>query len=144
MQFLRKLTFAAAIASAAFTGLAVVQPAHASGSGKTTEVRIETKLAGGAIGGVTPEGSARIRNRGTSSEFDVEVEHVNLPDATKLTVAVMHGTVSTTVGTLTLKLHEGELELNSRDGDLVPAVQVGDIIIVSDATNTPLLTGVLK
>jgi hypothetical protein len=104
-----------------------VQPAHTSGSSKPTEVRIATRLAGGSIAGVTPEGSARFRSRGTSSEFDAEVEHVNLPDAT--------------VGTFTLKLHEGELELNSRDGDLVPAVQVGDIIVVTDATNTPLLTG---
>jgi hypothetical protein len=129
-----------AVSSAALTGVMLLQPAPAAAS-DASEIRIQTKLTGGAISGVTPEGNARFRSRGTESEFRVEAEHVNLPDGTALTVTLMRGATPIPVGTLTLSFHEGELELKNA---LAPAAQAGDIVIVSDAANTPLLTGVLK
>ncbi len=71
----------------------------------------------------------------------MEVEHVNLPQGTVLTVAVMRGTASTMVGTITLNAFgSGELELNSEDGAAVPAIMTGDIVTVSNGA-TAILTG---
>ena len=118
----------------------MTQPTPASAA-NAQETRIQTKLTGGAINGVTPEGDARFRSRGTESSFRVEAEHVNLPDGTVLTVTLMRGASSIPVGTLTLSFNEGELELKNA---LAPAALAGDIVIISDAANTALLTGVLK
>ncbi len=145
MQFLKTITLAAAVSVASLTGLALINPAPATAaSGKVQELRIQTRLTGGAISGVVPEGSARFRSRGTSSNFSVEVEDVNLPDGTKLNVALMRGTTSIPAGSLTLALHTGEIDVNTNDGDLVPQAKAGDIVVVSDAGGTALLTGVLK
>ncbi len=145
MKFLRKLTFAAAISASAFTGLALMSPTSAiASSNKSQETRIQTRLTGGAIGGVIAEGSARFRSRGTSSNFSVEVEDVNLPDGTKLTVTLTRGATVIPAGGLTLTARSGEIDVNTNDGDLVPQAKSGDIVIVSDAAGTALLTGVLK
>ncbi len=140
MKLFRTMTLAVAVSSAALTGLMLTQPTPASAA-NAQETRIQTKLTGGAINGVTPEGDARFRSRGTESSFRVEAEHVNLPDGTVLTVTLMRGASSIPVGTLTLSFNEGELELKNA---LAPAALAGDIVIISDAANTALLTGVLK
>jgi hypothetical protein len=71
----------------------------------------------------------------------VEVENVNLKAGTVLDVSVQHGAVTTPVGHITLSaLGAGELELNSQDGDTVPAVQSGDMVVVRNA-GTPILAG---
>jgi hypothetical protein len=151
MKLIRKATFALAIAAAAITGMSLPQAAHAyasgsgsSGGNRTQELRIQTRLTGGAVNGVTPSGSARFRSRGTSSNFSVEVEDVNLPDGTKLNVTLTRGAVVTQAGSLTLTARIGEIDVNTNDGDLVPQAASGDIVIVSDAAGTALLTGVLK
>jgi hypothetical protein len=110
---------------------------------QNAEMRSKTKLSGAAIQGKTPEGSAEFRSdaRGRS-RLDVEIENVNLPAGTVLQVSVVHGTVTTAVGMITLSSHfGGELELNSQDGDLVPAVQSGDMITVSNGA-VMILAGV--
>jgi len=107
--------------------------------GKNAETRLRTRLAGAAIQGKTPEGNAdfRLDARGRT-RLNVEVENVNLPARTVLDVSV-HSTV---VGHITLSATGfGELELNSQDGDVVPAVQAGDVVIVSNGA-TAILTGV--
>jgi hypothetical protein len=144
MQFLRTITFAAAVSAASLAGLTLIPaPAHAA-SGKVQEARIQTRLTGGPIAGVTPSGSARFRSRRTASNFSVEVEDVNLADGTKLNVTLMRGTISIPAGSLTLALHLGEIDVNTNDGDLVPQAKAGDIVVVSDGSGTALLTGVLK
>lgn len=105
--------------------------------GKPGGVRREINLSGDDINGVTPKGEAEFRVRGQQTKFKVEVEHVSLPDGTVLTVKVNDNTV----GTLTLNLGTGELELNSNDGDTVPAVQTGDQVTVTDSSGTVLLSG---
>lgn len=145
MQFLRTITFAAVVSAASLGGLTLLNPgaAHAA-SGSAQELRIQTRLTGGAINGVTPSGSARFRSRGTASNFSVEVENVNLPDGTKLNVTLMRGAISVPAGSLTLALHIGEIDVNTNDGNLVPQAKAGDIVVVSDLGGTALLTGVLK
>lgn len=105
--------------------------------GKPGGVRREINLSGDDINGVTPKGKAEFRVRGQQTKFKVEVERVSLPDGTVLTVKVNDNTV----GTLTLNLRTGELELNSNDGDTVPAVQTGDRVTVTDSSGTVLLSG---
>lgn len=145
MQLFRTMTMAAAVTTAALTGFTMANPwpAHAA-SGKVQELRIRTKLTGGAIGGVTPEGDAKFRSRGTSSNFSVDLEDVNLPDGTKLTVTLMRGTTVIPAGSLTLAHHEGEGEVSTSDGDIVPQAVAGDIVVVSNAAGDALLTGVLR
>jgi hypothetical protein len=57
----------------------------------------------------------------------VEVEHRNLPAGTVLAVMLHHATAaSQQVGMITLSANgSGELELDSQDGAIVPAVQIG-------------------
>ena len=113
---------------------------HGGKGGQTTDTRLKTKLAGAVIGGTTPEGSADFRAdaRGRA-RLNVEVEHVNLPAATVLTVSLQQGTVVTKLGTIKLSaLGEGELELSSQDGALVPAVQKGDMVTVRNGSQTIL------
>ena len=104
--------------------------------GNNDKSRLKTRLAGAAIAGKTPEGSAEFRSESIKgrTEFKVEVEHVNLPDGTTLDVSV-NGTV---VGHITLKFGGGELELNSQDGDTVPAVVKGDMVTVANGGTTIL------
>jgi hypothetical protein len=73
--------------------------------------------------------------------LQVEVEHVNLPTGTVLVVSVSHAGAFTSVGQITLRSGENELELETRDGNTVPAVVTGDMVVVSNA-GTPILTGV--
>jgi hypothetical protein len=146
MQFLRTLSLAAAVTGTVLTGLTIMSPAPAAAQsgGRRQEVRIQTRLTGGAINGVTPSGSARFRSRGTSSNFSVEVEDVNLPDGTKLNVTLMRGTTVIPAGSLTLALRLGEIDVNTNDGDIVPQGKAGDIVVVSDAGGAALMTGVLR
>ena len=105
----------------------------------TSEVRIESLLAGGAIGGLTPKGHAKFRSRvGGEREFEVEVEKVNLPAGTILTVLVD----GLKVGELRLAATlEGELELESERGANVPAVTSASTVVVTNAGGQTILSG---
>jgi hypothetical protein len=121
-----KLSYAALVLAAT---LALTTSAFADSK---NEVRLRTQLTGNAIGNNAPSGHADFRadSRGRT-RLNVEVEHVNLPQGTMLTVTLTHAGATTTLSTLTLNAAgEGELELNSQDGDSVPAVQAGDVITV--------------
>ncbi|HLK68234.1 MAG TPA: hypothetical protein VKU19_32595 [Bryobacteraceae bacterium] len=107
------------------------------------EVRLRAKLSGPAIQNKTPEGSAdfRMDDKGRA-RLNVEVENVNLPAANVLTVAIVHAGASTTAGTITLSATGfGELELESQNGAIVPAVQAGDMVTFSNGA-TVVLTGI--
>lgn len=59
-----------------------------------------------------------------------------------LDVSVQHNGTKQTVGQIKLSaLGEGELDLESQDGDTVPSVQTGDMVSVSNA-GTSILAGV--
>jgi hypothetical protein len=96
------------------------------------EVRLRAQLTGSAIGGITPSGNADFRSdsRGRT-RLNVEVEHVNLPKGTVLSVTIMHAGATAAIGSITLNAFgSGELELNSQDGETVPAVVKGDVVTV--------------
>ena len=108
--------------------------------------KLKARLAGAAIGGKTPEGSAEFRSQTKGSSLEVEVEHVNLPDGTVLTVSITRASataavVTTVIGKITLKLGEGELELESEHGTIVPAVQKGDVVTVANAAGAAIVVG---
>jgi hypothetical protein len=114
-------------------------------SGNNNKTRLRTRLAGADIQGKTLEGNADFRSDSNNNRMrlNVEVEHVNLLAGTTLDVSIQHGTSSPMmVGHIMLSANgEGELELNSQDGATVPAVQGGDMVIVSNG-GMPILTGV--
>lgn len=113
-------------------------------NGNNTEVRLRTALAGGAIAGMVPSGSADFRMEAARnrSRLNVEVEHVNLPAGTVLSVSITDAGTVTMVGKITLNAAGfGELELNSQDGDKVPAIVKGDMVTVMNGTAV-ILTGV--
>ena len=103
--------------------------------------RLRTTLAGPAIQGVKPHGNADFRIDGARLGLTVQVESVNLPDGTKLTVAVIHSGAAVKAGTLTLLGGFGQLELRTQDGETVPQVQAGDFVVVMQGT-TKRLAGV--
>ena len=137
---MKKFQVALATALLALGAATIARADH--GNNNNNETRLKTRLAGGAIQGKTPEGNAEFRlDSKMRSQFKVEVEHVNLPAGTILDVAVQHGMTPTIVGHITLNAFgSGELELQSQDGDTVPAVVGGDMVIVSNA-GTPILSG---
>lgn len=104
---------------------------------EAADLRLRTRLTGPAIAGVTPHGVAKYRERGAKRKFATEVQDVNLPDGTVLHVRVN----STEVGTLTLSLQRGQLELRTRDGDTVPVIVKGDVVTVVDAGNITIVSG---
>ena len=99
--------------------------------------------AGAAISGKTPYGSAEFRVDSPSrSRLNVEVENVNLAPGTVLNVNLSHLGVPAVIGHITLSATgNGELELESQHGDVVPAVVSGDIVTV-DNEGSPILAGV--
>jgi hypothetical protein len=141
------LLLCAIVLTSGATNLGRADDGHGSGkngNNNNAEVRLRTQLAGGAIAGKRPEGNAdfRMEPAKNRTRLNVEVENVSLAQGTILTVSIMHGAVSTNAGTITLNAFGGgELELNSQDGDTVPAIVAGDVVTVSNA-GSPILTGV--
>ncbi len=129
-----KWTAGALVAAMLLTlGAGLVAPVTADAA----SVKLKTKLTGAPIGGVTPKGQAKYRDKGTSRKFHAEVDHVNLPAGTVLTVFVK----STKLGTITLGSDSGSLELNTKDGQTVPTMAKGDVITVVDPSSITILSG---
>lgn len=131
-----------------FLGALTIASADNGGGG----VRLKTDLSGSAIGGLSPKGHAEYRqdNKGRS-RFTVEVENVNLPVGTVLTVQILQGTtfVALSPNTITLvadpaeRGNHGELELEAEHGATVPDLSTGTFTIqVNNGANT-ILTGAL-
>jgi hypothetical protein len=99
---------------------------------------LNTPLHGAAISGEKPNGTADFRTDGTRTRLTVEVEDVNLPDGTILSVFIVHNGSGTSAGKLKLAAGFGELELRSQDGDVVPAVQDGDVVLVKQGSSRRL------
>ena len=115
-------------------------PVRADGGGgnnKSAETRARIDLTGAAIMGVKPKGHAEFRTAGKQRQLSVEVEKVNLADKTVLTVNVN----GAAVGMLTLKLGHGEVERNTKNGAMVPAIMKGDVVTVVTADGTVVASG---
>jgi len=86
-------------------------------------------------------GRARFESRQDRAEFRVQVDNVSVTDAVDVFV---NGDF---VGTIVLDDRgDGELDLNTRDGDTVPTLQDGDEVEVVDAADdtTLILVGILS
>ena len=108
------------------------------------QIRLRTNLtAGSATSGRRPQGTADFRFQNGRTRLEVDVQDVNQPAGTVLTVTVIHAGVSTIAGTITAGKggSDNDLELDSQNGDMVPAVVSGDMITVSHGTAV-ILAGV--
>jgi hypothetical protein len=105
------------------------------------ELRIEARLAGAAIGGLTPTGHAKFRLRNGNRNFEVEVEKVNLPAGTILNVFVDGAKVGELVISSTL---ENEFELESERGQVVPDITTTTTVVVSNVQGQTILSGVFN
>jgi hypothetical protein len=105
--------------------------------GKKGETRIRTQLSGGNLNGQVPSGHADFRSDASQnrSRLNVEVENLNLPDGTVLSVFLTRSGSESKIGEITLTAGFGELELASQDGDVVPSVAKGDMVTVKAATS---------
>ncbi len=103
--------------------------------------RVRATLTGPAISGETPGGSAVSQSHEGENMFRVEVNDVNLPDGTVLSVVLVHEGNRMRAGELKLMSGSGELDLRSRDGDRVPQAQPGDTVMV-DQNRMTVLAGV--
>ena len=104
-------------------------------------LRIEARLAGAPINGLTPSGHARFRREPGRRDFNVEVERVNLPVGTILSVFVD----GVKIGDLPLRSTlENELELNTNDGQTVPDLTTASTVVVTNAQGQTILSGVFN
>ena len=107
----------------------------------TGETRIESRLAGAAINGLTPTGVAKFRNRPDNRNLEIEVEKVNLPAGTVLNAFVDGVKVGELVIGPTL---EAEFELEAERGQFVPNVTTATKVVVSNQQGQTLLSGVFN
>lgn len=106
------------------------------------EVRIEARLAGAAINGLTPKGAARFRLRSNGRrDLKVEVEKVNLPAGTILNILVDNVNVGQISLNSTL---ENELELETEHGAIIPNVTNTSTVVVSNTQGRTILSGVFN
>ena len=109
-------------------------PGPGNNNNNNAQVRLRTTLAGAVIQGIKPEGNADFRNDGQGrTRLNVEVENLNLAAGTVLNVAVVHAGVSTMIGKIRVgNGGENELELDSQNGQTVPAIVSGDMVTVAN------------
>ena len=116
-------------------------PSPSPSPGGNAEFRIEARLAGAPINGLTPVGVAKFKNEGNEREFEIEVERVNLPVNTVLGVFVD----SLKVGDLVLNSQlESEFELESERGQIVPTITTVSTVAVINSQGQTILGGVFN
>ena len=114
------------------------QIAHAAND----DVIIQAILSGPNLNNLAPHGVAERRSRiDGSRRFQVEVEDVGLPAGTVLNVLVN----GSRIGSLTINsLRQGELELESNDGQQVPSVTAGTTVAVKTQSGATVVSGVFS
>lgn len=133
---MKRLLFAVPVLAAILgTGLAAPKPAAADDEQRTL-IRLAPQTM---INGVTPKGKAvyRVRPSRNRTKFKVQIEKIAAPNGSTFGVVVD----GAPVGTITIALGTGELELSSNDGDVVPAIVSGSVVQVFDANNVLILSG---
>lgn len=109
------------------------------GAKSSDEVRLRATLAGPRMNSMTPSGHADFRSGQGRSRLNIEVEDVKIEPGTLLDAFVDGNKVGTiTVEAVTLG---GEIEFNSTDGDTVPSVHKGSVVVVKLGTQA-ILAGV--
>jgi hypothetical protein len=137
---------AATIVSGAF-GPALPNPSPGASPSPTpkddpNEVIIRAALSGPAINGATPKGEAEHRVKANGQrKLEVEVEDVNLPPGTVLDVLIN----GQKVGSLTLNsFHEGELELETENGQTIPSISPGSSVVVQTRAGATIVSGMFS
>ena len=103
------------------------------------DVRLESRLAGAPITGLSPKGHAKFESRADGRrKLNVEVERVNLPGGTTLNVLIDNAKV----GEISLNaMLENELELDTQKGQVVPPVAALSTVVVTNANGATILSG---
>ena len=130
---MKRLFWAVPVIALAMGLIVTGRSASAAGGG----VCLKSSLTGAGIGALVPKGRAEFCIDTTRATLKVQAEDVNLPDGSVLPVSVN----GTTVGSIVLALHKGELQLNSRDGNFIPAIQAGDRVTVFGPNNLSIVSG---
>jgi hypothetical protein len=150
MKFMNGTLAAAAVSLLMLGTVSIVSADGGGGNG----FRVRTQLSGSPIKGVTPSGHVefRIDDKGRR-RLNVEVENVNMPMGTTLTVHILEAGSQLTLTPNQFKLREGandgdrdnrgELEDQTEDGDIVPNLRHGDFIIHVSAGGHTILSGAL-
>ena len=129
----------ATVVAGSFSNLPVgTAPAPVSG-----EVRIIARLGGAALNGLAPRGRAELRERPAEGrrKLKVEVEKVNLPPGTRLNVFLD----GSKIGEIVLNsLLEAELELDTNNGQAVPAVNNGSTVALTTQAGATVVSGVIN
>ena len=143
---MNKLTMSAAVTALLLFGGVTLSWAKSS-------AKIRTVLSGSAIDGVTPVGKVEFRldDKGRR-KLEVDVESVNLPVGTKLTVVIMQGTTSLTLTPNQFALvaepgekgNQGELEDETEEGATVPDLSKGNFTIQVNNGTATILTGAIN
>lgn len=103
------------------------------------ELRIESRLAGAPIDGLTPKGHAKFESRADGRrKLNVEVERVRLAPGTILSIFVDNNKIGELALNTTL---ENELELDTRKGSVVPVVTSTSTVVVTDVNGNTILSG---
>lgn len=137
------MTYGRRMLLAAFGAALFMAPLTASAQ----ELVLRSRLAGGAIDGLVPSGHADYRQRPGEKRFSTEVEDVNLAPGTILSVFILQDGGETRVGDLVLgppPVRGGDLNLDTRDGQPVPTMRPGTVVIVREPDGTAILSGVLR
>ena len=92
------------------------------------EIRLRANLTGAKIDNLTPSGHAEFRSRPGRASLNVQVEDVKVPVGSVLDVFLNDAKI----GTITVQavILGGELDLNTQDGDMVPSVSPGALVVV--------------
>lgn len=107
-------------------------------SGDDVILQIEANLAGAAINGLIPRGEAETKTFVDGNrKFEVDLSGVNLADGTVLQVFVD----GAQVGTLRILAMQGELQLETKDGQTVPQINSRTRVVVSDQAGNTILAG---
>jgi hypothetical protein len=123
----------------ALTTLTLLMTVVTTVSADHNRVRLEAILSSTAAD-PDAEGRARFESRPDRAQFRVEVENISVTDTVDILV---NGNL---IATVSLDNGFGELDLNTQDGDTVPALKAGDEVEVVDATDgvTLILVGTLS
>jgi hypothetical protein len=128
----------------AVTTLLVIVPlsilgtaASAQGSGETA---LHARLSGAVLNHIKPFGYAEYDTQydsetGVERQLQVEVEHVNLPNGTLLSVH-LNGVA---VGVMRVSRGHGNLELDTQAGNAVPVINIGDHLSIAAPSGAILL-----
>ena len=120
-----------ALAAVAFAAL----PSGAQASGSGTELNA---VLHGSAAFPGADGKARFRDRGGEQELEVEVEDAHALAGTTVRVFVN----GKRVGNIRLnRFGNGQLNLNSDQGEAVPAVKAGTTVRVRTATGALVVSG---